>query len=81
MSDPNALIDAATSGDDLGMAYAIRLIVAEQIAEGCPARELASLTKRLHEINREIKELEASRAEEAGDDADPPPEAWDPASI
>jgi len=81
MADPVSLIDAAERGDDLGMQYAMRTIVAETIASGCPARELAALTKRLREINEEIKELEASRAEDQGDDPDPPPEAWDPASI
>jgi len=80
-SGTQSLIEAATAGDDLGMQYAMRMIVAQQIADGCPARELASLTKRLKEINTEIKELEALKSEEDGNDADPPPEAWDPEAI
>jgi len=64
------------------MQLAMRLIVAEKIADPmCPARELASLTKRLHEINREIKELEAQRAEEHGDSEPAPPEPWDDKAI
>lgn len=81
MSDAASLVEAAENGDDLAMQYAMRMIVARQISEGCPARELASLTKRLKEINSEIKELEALKAEEAGDDEDPPAEPWDPEAI
>jgi hypothetical protein len=76
------LEDAAARGDDLDMQLAMRRIVAAKIADPtCPARELASLTKRLHEINREIKELQAARAEEHGDPSSAPPEAWDPEAI
>lgn len=77
-----SLTEAAAAGDDLGMALAMREIVAKKIDDPlCPARELASLTKRLHEINREVKELEAMKVEEDGDNADAPPEDWDPSSI
>lgn len=77
-----SLTDAAAHGDDLAMQLAMRKIVAAKIADPqCPARELASLTKRLHEINREIKELEALKAEEDGDAAHTSPEAWDDSAI
>lgn len=76
------LVEAAAAGDDLGMQLAMREIVAEKIADPkCPARELASLTKRLHEINREIKEIVAAKAEEVDDPANVPPEAWDGSAL
>lgn len=76
-----SLLAAAEAGDDLAMQYAMRIIVANEIQQGCPARELAALTKRLKEINAEIKELEALKAEEDDDPSDTPPEAWDAAAI
>lgn len=81
MADFN-LIESAAAGDDLGMALAMREIVATKIADPtCPARELAALTKRLREINLEIREIEAARAEDDDDPANTPPEAWDPEAI
>ncbi len=73
------LITAAESGDELAMQLAMRRIVAERIADPkCPSRELASLTKRLHEINREIKSIEESEEDE---DAITPDEPFDPTSL
>lgn len=62
--------EAADSGNDLALMIAMRSIVAARIQdESTASRDLASLTKRLTEINQEIKSLNAQeeqRAEENG---------------
>ena len=74
------LITAAESGDELAMQVAMRRIVAERIADPkCPSRELASLTKRLQEINREIKALEDSEDDDG--DLVTPDEPFDPSTL
>ena len=79
MSTTHDLVTAAESGDELAMQVAMRRIVAERIADPkCPSRELASLTKRLHEINREIKSLKECEEEE---DAITPDEPFDPSAL
>lgn len=53
MSD---LVTAADAGDALEQLRAMRSIVARAVAdEDTPARDLAALTRRLMEINREIE--------------------------
>lgn len=66
---------AATSRRDL--LRALRDHIAADIDEGVPARDLASLSKRLLDISKELDELEVA---EDGDDistaAATPDEAW-----
>ena len=56
--------------------------VADQVASPtCPPRELASLTRRLEELRKEIAAERARLREEAKDAEHIPDEAWDEAAI
>lgn len=68
------LLAAVESDDELGVLVAMREIVASRIAnDSCPARELASLTKRLSDLNTEIRALR----ERQEDDEPTPDEPFD----
>ena len=71
------IAEAAANGTRLDLLVAMRDRIATDIDEGVPARDLASLTRRLLEIT---KEIEAIDAEESGDDigraAAQPDEPW-----
>lgn len=73
--------DAAASGDELQLMYAIRDRLAEAI-EDCPMRDLSPLTRRLQDTVRDIRELEERRAKEKGENNDSGPGGggteWDP---
>ena len=73
--------DAATSGDHRALLVAMRDRVARAVSDPeCPPRDLAALTRRLADIAKEIKALDAAAKQEADervpDDAD-----FDPAAI
>jgi hypothetical protein len=71
--------DAASSGDELNLQYAIRDRLAEAI-EDCPVRDLSALTRRLQDTVKEIRELEERREKESGDnDGSGRSRKWDPA--
>lgn len=55
--------DAANSGDELKLLYALRARVATEI-ENCPTRDLSPLTRRLQDITKDIRELEEQRRQE-----------------
>ena len=73
--------DAAASGDELQLMYAIRDRLAEAI-EDCPMRDLSPLTRRLQDTVKDIRELEERRAKEKGENGDSGPGGsdteWDP---
>jgi hypothetical protein len=72
-----SITQAAEEGDHLEMLRAMRRRVATTVEDpNCPARELASLTRRLQELVREIEATEARLAEEATEGADVPDEEW-----
>lgn len=58
--------DAAASGDELKLLYAIRDRLAEAI-EDCPVRDLSPLTRRIQDTVKEIRELEERQAKESGE--------------
>lgn len=73
---PRSVFQAAQSGDDVQLLTALRDRIAKTLADpDTPARDLASLSKRLLEINGELKtavkvmeeEAKKTRAVEAGD--------------
>lgn len=53
-------ISAAAKGSSKDLLSAMRDLVAKQLDDGVPPRDLASLTKRLMEITREIEALDAA---------------------
>lgn len=69
---------AAREGTDLEFLYAVRDRIAETVADvTCPPRELASLTRRLDEVRRQIAAERARIREEAADAKNVADEAWD----
>ncbi len=73
---------AAREGTDLEFLMSMRDRVADQVASPtCPPRELASLTRRLEELRKEIAAERARLREEAKDAEHIPDEAWDEAAI
>ena len=83
-----SVTEAAKSGNMRDLLVAMRDKIAETIESGCPARELASLTRRLELIAKEIASIDAQRdAEERNgggsgdpDENEPTPE-WDASKI
>lgn len=75
---PKSVKDAATSGDHRALLVAMRDRIAATVSDPkCPPRDLASLTRRLQDIAREIEQIDL-RAKEDGDDGSASPdEAWD----
>lgn len=75
--------DATETGDRLAELVAMRMVLARAIdSEKTQARDLASLTKRLFDIGREIEELRTStEGDDIGKAAESPDETFDPSSI
>ena len=59
--------EAAASGDELKLLYAIRDRLSRAI-EDCPMRDLSPLTRRLQDTVKEIRELEERQSKERGTD-------------
>ena len=53
---------AASQGSTRDLLIAMRDLIAKDLDDGVAPRDLASLTKRLMEITREIEALDAARA-------------------
>lgn len=58
------ITDAAQRGDTYGMLLALRDKLAEELDRGVPARELASVSKRLIDIQRELEVIDAARGDD-----------------
>lgn len=80
---PATIAQAAAVGDELAMLLATRARIARTLDDPkCPPRDLAALSRRLVDINGEIKALEAKEGgDDIGDAANVPDEAFDPAAI
>lgn len=75
------IIEAAKSGDHLALLEAMRDRIAKTVqSEDCPPRDLASLSRRLDDIARQIKALKLEENVEA-DAGAVPPEAFDQTAI
>lgn len=72
------ITEAAEAGDQRGLLVAMRARIAKTVQDPtCPARDLASLSRRLQDINREIEALDARAAQEVLEDVAAADEAWD----
>jgi hypothetical protein len=72
-----AIAKAAASGDRLALLVAMRDRVAGDLDSGVAARDLASLTRRLLEITKEIEAIHAAaRGDAVGAAASTEDEAW-----
>lgn len=83
-SRAGAVTKAAQAGDRLGELKAMRERLARAIDDrATPARDLASLTRRLIDVSREVEAMEKAAEEEARErsDAGTPDEAWDATAI
>lgn len=68
---------AASSGKYRDLLVALRDNIATQIDEGIQARDLASLSRRLLEISKEIEALDAAEnGDDIGEAAVTPDEEW-----
>lgn len=73
---------AAESGDHKGLLVAMRERIATAVsAAGCPPRDLASLTRRLQDISKEITALDHAEKAEAERGGPTPDEAFDASAI
>lgn len=66
---PGSIAQAASEGTQRDLLVAMRDRIAGDLDEGVPARDLASLTKRLMEITREIAAIDAAEKGDAVGDA------------
>jgi hypothetical protein len=78
VAKPKSVKDAATSGDHRALLVAMRDRIAATVSDPkCPPRDLASLTRRLQDIAREIESIDLRAKEEGDEDSAAPDEAWD----
>lgn len=75
---PKSVTEAAASGDPKQLLLALRERVAKTVEDpNCPPRDLAALSRRLQEINRDIEAIEAREKQEAAEDVSGhPDETW-----
>lgn len=80
---PLSLTAAANEGQSRAMLVAMRKRIAEAIASpDCSTRDLASLSKRLMEIQRDIEAIDAREEQEASENAANTPDSeFDAAAI
>lgn len=70
-------VKAAAAGSYRDLLVALRDNIAGQIDEGIQARDLASLSRRLLEISKEIEAIDAAdNGDDIGEAAVTPDEAW-----
>jgi hypothetical protein len=73
-----SVAEAASSGDHRALLVAMRERIARTVADPeCPPRDLASLTRRLQDIAKEIESMDVRAKEEARQDAVTADEDWD----
>lgn len=79
---PKSVSEAADSGTTRELLVAMRARIAEAVEDkNTPARELASLTKRLMEVVRDIEALDAREAQEATKRADATDQPFDASAV
>ena len=80
-SKPLTLAEAAKSGDHRALLVAMRDRIATAVQDPeCPPRDLAALTRRLNEIAKDIRALDAAAQQEANEKV-PDDGEFDAASI
>lgn len=63
---PKSIVEAAASGTTRDLLVAMRGRMAEAIQDpNCPPRDLASLSRRLHELVRDIEAIDARAEDDA----------------
>lgn len=75
---PKSVTQAADAGTPRELLVALRTRIAKQVEDvNCPPRDLASLSRRLLEIAREIEALDAAAEQEAAESVEVDDEAFD----
>ena len=79
---PPTITEAAEAGDERVLLVALRKKLAQTIQDSStPARDQASLSIRLLQINRDIQAIDARAKEEGQDAAEVEDEAFDPEAL
>jgi hypothetical protein len=79
---PQTVAEAAKSGTYRELLVATRDRIALTISNpDCPPRDLASLTRRLQDIAKEIEQIDQRVAQEAEESSGGADEAWDESAI
>lgn len=77
-----SIVSAASEGGARDLLVAMRNRIAKTLDEpNCPARDQASLSRRLLEIRKEIEAIDAAAEQEAAESAEHPDEAFDAAAL
>lgn len=77
-----SITEAAAKGDDLALLEAMRDRIARTVqSEDCPPRDLASLTRRLDDIAKQIKALKMEAEEAARSESEATEEPFDASAI
>lgn len=78
-----SVAEAAASGDHRSLLVAMRERIAKTVSDpDCPPRDLASLTRRLQDISKEIEALDLRAKEDGADAADvAEDESWNAAAL
>ena len=80
--EPLTIVEAAQRGDTRALLVATRERIAVAVEnDSTPARDLAALTKRLMETQREIEAIDARDRQEAGRDVEVSDGTFDAAAI
>jgi hypothetical protein len=73
---------AAAGGNHRDLLVSMRERIARTVSDpDCPPRDLASLTRRLQDIAKEIEALDLRAKQEAGESAVSPDEAFDSSAV
>lgn len=73
-----SITEAADAGDQRELLVAMRARIAKSVEDpNCPPRDLAALTRRLQDINRDIEALDAKAQREADEHVSAADDVWD----
>ena len=79
---PKTITQAASSGTYRELLVAMRDRIAKAVEDpNCPSRDLASLSRRLHELSKDIEQHDAVEAQEVARSGDVADETFDPEAI
>jgi hypothetical protein len=81
--EPRLSVDeAAATGDHRKLLVAMRERIARAVADpDCPPRDLASLTRRLQDVAKELDTLNLKARQEFADDSARPDDIWDSSAL
>lgn len=79
---PRTIVEAADQGSARDLLVAMRNRIAKTLDEpNCPARDQASLSRRLLEIRKEIEAIDAAAEQEAAESASHEDEEFDASAV